>query len=86
MECIIDGHHGVYVPQAFAERYRNAEGWRFGNTRAEDWASLLFGPDDEWYWDAWDTVLSNAESDDGQVLHLGESGDLFLAWPDELED
>jgi len=45
----------------------------------------LFGPDDEWYWDAWDTVLNNAEFE-GRILHLGESGDLFLAWPEELED
>ena len=33
------------------------------------WGILESGPETEHYWDVWDEVLSNAETDCGGVLH-----------------
>lgn len=77
MECLIDGHHGIYVPQVFAESYN-----------PETWTGVMFreilkqGPDHKDYWDAWDYTLNEAVHTDenGQkwTLYHGESGDLFI--------
>lgn len=75
--CLIDGHHGIYVPQVFAEQY--AGGWRVNDKLLR---ILKDGPDNEEYWDAWQMVLDLAfyTDTDGAELALwqGQSGDVFL--------
>jgi len=74
--CLVDGHHGVYVPQVFANQC--ADGWR---VHAELLQILRDGPNHEEYWDAWQMVLDLAfyTDTDGTELGLcvGGSGDLF---------
>lgn len=70
-DCIIDGHHGVYVPQTFAQKYPQS------NIDKETWDILLGGPDDESYQEAWGSVVNEWENGHYR-LDLGESGDLFL--------
>lgn len=72
-EMLVDSYHGIYVPQIFAETVRRD---LFGETiSADDYAILESGPDHEHYWDAWDSVLMNAETSDG--ISLYQDGDLW---------
>lgn len=79
IELLVDGHHGVYTPQIFAEQYLG-EGTEWCGFNEEDLSILLNGPDDERYWDAWDNVLNTASivvNDHHFLLRVGENGDLF---------
>ena len=72
-ELMVDSHHGIYIPQIFAETVRRD---LFGETiSAEDWAILETGPDHENYWEVWDDVLNSAETEDG--ISLFQDGDLW---------
>jgi hypothetical protein len=74
MELLVDSHHGIYVPQIFAETVRRE---LFGDTISPvQYAILRAGPEDEYYWDVWDEVLSSAETEDGISLH--QDGDLWI--------
>ena len=68
---IVDGHHGIYVPQVFAENYPQR------NCTSEVWETLKAGPYTEWYWESWETVLQNWTGPDGETLAQID-GDLFL--------
>jgi hypothetical protein len=72
-ELYADGSRGVYIPQYFAESHA-PEKWT--GIDAADLEILRAGPDHEFYWDAWTTVLDNAETTDGAVLH--QDGDLWV--------
>lgn len=76
MECILDGALGVYLPQAFVQRF-DADSW---GITPEDVAILEAGPDHEEYWDAWAAVLEYAACTewDGTVWHLYQDQDLFI--------
>ena len=83
MQCVVDGHFGIYVPQVFAERFGSA---LRGSTlnREEKKAciqSLKNGPDDPDYWESWSQITSFCCLEDslGEIFEivLGESGDVF---------
>ena len=82
MELIADNHHGVYIPQYIAESGILAA----GGIGEGDIDILLKGPDHEWYWETWDTVLNNFRTERGEILWIGECGDVFLALPEEVEE
>lgn len=70
--------HGIYIPQYFAESVRRE---CVTGVSAEDWTILEEGPDHEWYWDTWDSVLSNARitsPETGVTYSLWQDGDLWL--------
>jgi len=72
-ELMVDSHHGIYVPQIFAETVRRE---LFGDSiSAEDFEIISAGPDAEHYWEAWDSILMNAETEDG--ISLYQDGDLW---------
>jgi len=91
---LIDGHHGVYIPQIFASNFPTTD-WGVTEEQAD---ILLRGPDleenAEEYWDAWDRVLNNAEWHSGNgegesekfVLYPGECGDLFMVKAADLTE
>jgi len=92
---LIDGHHGVYIPQIFASNFPTTD-WGVTEEQAD---ILLRGPDleenAEEYWDAWDTVLNNAEWHSGNGDGEGESEekseeenerDKFVLYPGECGD
>ena len=81
MQLIADNHWGTYIPQYVAESGILAA----GGIDAESVEILLSGPDHEWYWETWESVLNNFRTESGEVLFLGECGDVFLARPDEEE-
>ena len=82
MELIADNHYGVYVPQFVAESGILSE----GGIDAESVEILLSGPDHAMYWETWDTVLNEFRMATGEVLWLGECGDVFLAHPKECAE
>lgn len=78
--CIVDGHHGIYVPQIWAQRY-GAQAVESAHVSAANIPILLAGPDKgEPYWWAWECVLTNYCHEVDGVSHRleqGECGDLF---------
>lgn len=87
LELLIDGHHGIYIPQMFAWMY-----WSYVDPESlsdsdELREILLAGPDHEYYWEAWEEVVSNVRLiADGCVWILyQEFGDLFAVPEDETE-
>lgn len=84
IECLVDGAHGSYVPQVFAETC-TPSAW--GVTGA-DVETLLAGPDHPDYWEVWDDVLLYAQypADDGRTFTLHQDGDLFAVAVDALTD
>jgi hypothetical protein len=80
---------GVFIPQYFAESVNR--GCLSGVTDS-DMETLLSGPDTDWYWEAWDSVIDSAVVTDqhGQRWTLYQDGDLWLlpeGWtPDDDSD
>ena len=80
-ELFADSTRGVYIPQHFAE---SAIRDKFKYIDKEQWGILESGPETEHYWDVWDEVLSDAETDCGGVLH--QDGDLWIVWTQNAID
>jgi len=75
--CIIDGHHGIYVPQVWAERY-GLQAVASAGVNASDVEDLAMGPECECYWEAWESILNTyCHNVDGVNHYLSQDGDLF---------
>lgn len=75
--CIVDGHHGIYVPQVWCERY-GEQAIKSAGVAAVDVEDLLMGPECEVYWEAWDSILNDyCHVVDGVKHFLSQDGDLF---------
>lgn len=85
---------GVYIPRdfanSFADRAKSVTG-----VSDEDWSTLESGPDTEWYWEAWDSVLNNAVVTDehGNKFTVHQDGDCWLVpvgmafvWPNDDDE
>lgn len=87
VELLLNDSRGIYIPQNFAENF-NMDQW---GVRDEDRDILLLGPNDaenEWYWEVWENVLSNASYIDekGNHWHLWQEGDLFAYCSELMTD
>lgn len=70
--CIIDNHHGVYIPMIFSEL--------FSDYLDEDTIRNLSSPENEFYWETWDDLVSTfTVESEGVVYHVefGPCGDVF---------
>lgn len=78
IEILLDDSRGVYIPQNFAEMF-DMKTWGISDDTRN---ILLAGPtsENEWYWEAWENVLSNASYIDtaGNKWLLWQEGDLFI--------
>ena len=78
--CIIDGRHGIYLPQIWAELYGSSAVEAAG-VKAGDVTTLLLGPTDDSYcdyWESWERVLNDYNHEvDGIHHYLIQEGDLF---------
>lgn len=72
-DIIIGTQHGTYIPQYFAESF-----WHYVQNKEEFNREVLLNPDNEWYWEEWDTVLRDAVLIDDN----GEERFLDLLQPD----
>jgi hypothetical protein len=77
MQLLVDCHHGIYVPQVFAETVNIK---LFTGIKESDIKILLRGPDAKHYWDAWVCVLEGAKMLDakGRCWHLHQDQDLWI--------
>lgn len=77
IDFLCDSHHGIYIPNIMIDRLVDA-GWKL-EISTEDVETLKEGPEDAWYWEAWDNLLNNATYTDeaGNVWNLYQDGDLF---------
>ena len=85
IEILLDSSRGTYIPRDFA---KEIGGDRFEGIDREDWLTIKRGPDDEWYWDAWNNILEHATftDPDGRVWTLHHDGDLFLVCDEIMSD
>ena len=76
---ILSSARGIYIPRDFATDYGACIK---SDELADDLTCLERGPDDEYYWEAWDRVLDGAVlvDTDGRefTLFTGIDGDIFL--------
>jgi hypothetical protein len=86
ISLLVDGNQGIYIPQTFAQRFR-LDDWK-GITEEDFNICLMGGPEHEFYWDAWDTILDNASytDKDGKTWTLYQDGDLFAFCCELLSD
>lgn len=54
---VVDEARGIYCPQRFTEKFNFED---FTGIDKDDWDTVLEGPDEEFYWDAWTTICDNA--------------------------
>lgn len=74
---LLNDAHGVYIPQLWAQAY-GEESILSAEVRAEDVATVLEGPDHEWYWEAWNDILNNYKHVvKGTAYLLHQDGDLW---------
>jgi hypothetical protein len=86
MTLLITDAAGVYIPQRFAENYFLGNwGFKDGDKDVE---TISAGPTAEWYWDAWDEILSRAVHRDasGHIWTLHQDGDLWAVCVDLMTD
>lgn len=75
-QLFLDSNRGVYIPRDFAVMVERSN---VSGVSADDWDTLELGPEEEWYWEAWENVLNNAVIEDGGVFfNLHHDGDLWL--------
>lgn len=75
--------NGLYIPQIFAEKYRQEVQEQFG----DEILSELSTPDYEYYWEAWEDVLDRFETEINGVKHvLIHDEDLWLVPESEAEN
>jgi len=83
IEILIDGSSGQFVPQRFVNEMDLSKFEGIDETDIESCQD----PECEWYWDAWDQILSNAiYRENGEVWRLHQDGDLFLVNDDRMTE
>lgn len=79
---IVNSHFGVYIPQVFMERY----GYLVNDRLTEDMKQDLTDPNNEYYWEAWETVEGLTVTYDGKKYFIIDLEDVWLIPVDELEE
>ena len=82
---VLDGAHGIYIPQLWCSDITEEE----CPTLHIQWSDVQCcqsGPDEEWYWEAWQSILDTCHMTDGAgtTWRLHQDGDLWEV-PDGFE-
>lgn len=88
---ILSDARGIYIPRDFLTDQYNAidaehcEKWSLNESNKDNWIDAT-NPESEWYWEAWDWILSNAKftADNGDVYYLHQDGDLWGLCVDKM--
>lgn len=75
-EILLGDHRGIYIPRDFVEGF-DLSNW--GLSESDEDVRICRDPEHEWYWEAWDAILTKAEHTDksGHKWSLHQNGDLF---------
>lgn len=69
---LLSDRHGIYIPKVFAESFSD---WGISDG---DKTILTTGPDHEWYWETWDSVMEYVKFVKNNVVYrLYQDGDLW---------
>ena len=84
VEILLSDARGIYIPRDFVQGFDLSK-W---SGISESDIEILQNPENEWYWDAWESVLNNAKfiADDGRVFTLWQDGDLFAICYESMTD
>lgn len=76
VNLILDSARGQFIPRDFVQGFKVS---KFSGISPED-VQELQNPENENYWETWESVLNNASylHDDGRLFTLHHDGDLFL--------
>ena len=83
---LYDSNRGVYIPQTFAQDCLPENNWH--DVPEDVRETLLDGPGNEYYWDAWERVLNNAwwQAPNGDKYALHHDGDLWALCYNRMTD
>ena len=75
---VLTDSHGVYIPQLWCADLDRDQAEAIG-VSWEDVQACQYGPDHEWYWEAWQTIIDCASMTDqhGTTWTLYQDGDLW---------
>ena len=85
---VLSDSHGIYIPQIYCSDADEAWAQCVG-VDYKDVQVCQQGPDHEWYWEAWQSILDNAHIvSDGVTWRLEQCGDLWevpdgYVWPED---
>lgn len=90
---ILSDARGIYIPRDFVTNDYNeiahdhCAAWGLTEANQAYWADAA-DPDNEWYWEAWDWILNNAQftDEDGNVYRLHQDGDLWGICAERMTD
>jgi len=71
---VVDSHHGVYAPQFFIQQFADKMVGLPDDVKQD----LLAGPDNEYYWDAWDYASSCLVVVNGEKYYIHHEEDIWL--------
>ena len=84
INLLLDSARGQYIPRDFIDGFDLT---KFSGI--PDWTvKKCQDPDNDSYWEAWETILNNAEykHSDGRIFTLYQDGDLWLICYDNMSD
>lgn len=74
LALLLSDNRGIYIPRDFVTEYDLS---RWEGIDPDD-ISACEDPDNEWYWEAWHNITSNATfTENGHVWRLWQDGDLW---------
>jgi hypothetical protein len=81
---LLSDSRGVYIPRDFVNGFDLTKWSGINDSDVE----TCQNPENEWYWDAWISILDNAKfvADDGRVFTLHQDGDLWALCYDSMTD
>ena len=83
ISLLLSDARGVYIPRDFVKNF-DLRQWHI----KEDYQDILSNPNNEFYWDYWDIVCTNAFfiDDSGNKWRLWQDGDLWAVCYELLTD
>ena len=78
-QLLLGDSHGIYIPKLWADEIGDEEEAEDFSVSWEDVLICQAGPDSEGYWEAWDSILRDAQwsERDGDEWTLYQNGDLW---------
>lgn len=90
---ILSDARGIYIPRDFVcddyneIAWEHCKAWGLNESNIECWQDAA-NPENEFYWEAWDWILNNAEftAESGDKYRLYQDGDLWGICYDKMTE